>query len=210
MANKYLLRFLSDIIRLVSRSLNFFLRILEMVIAIPFSLPCIILGWVAILCDRYSEVSLLISRIPFYFGEYIRYYYYRATLKRVGRNVVFKYGSFCQYSSARIGDRVLIGYYSALGEVCMGDDIVVGGFVNFLSGTNQHSYEDPSKPIRSQETQGRKIIIIGSDVWIGSNAVIAANVGDRCVIGTGSILVHDAESQCIYAGNPARLVKRIL
>lgn len=178
-------------------------------LALPFAVFFIIIGRLAIILDAYSEVSLIAARIPFLFGERVRYFYYKATIKRLGRNVVFKYGSFCQYSSACIGDRVLIGYYNALGEVYMGDDIVVGGFVNFISGTTQHSFDDQSQTISAQKSPGRTMITIGSDVWIGSNSVIAASVRKRCVIGTGSVLVREAEDHSIYAGNPARLIKKI-
>ena len=183
---------------------------LAVLLACPAALFFILMGLLAIFIGRYAEVSILISRIPFYFGEYIRYLYYKITLKHVGRHVVFKYGSFCQYTNTRIGDRVLIGYFCALGEVSMGDDIVVGGFVNFLSGRTQHSYSDPSQPISSQKAPGRYMINIGSDVWIGSNSIIAANVGHRCVIGAGSVLMHNTEEGGVYVGNPARFVKKII
>lgn len=179
------------------------------VLAFPFALLFIVMGKLSIYFNAYSEVSLIASRIPFLFGQRIRFFYYKATLKHLGKQVVFKYGSFCQYHSASIGDRVLIGYFNALGEVEMGNDIVIGGFVNFISGTNQHSFEDETKTISSQKALGRNMITVGSDVWIGSNAVVAANVGRRCVIGAGSVLVKEAEDQSIYAGNPARLIKKL-
>lgn len=53
--------------------------------------------------------------------------------------------------------------------------------------------------------------IIGDNVTIGSNVVIIGNVtiGNNCVIGAGSVVVKDVESNCIVAGNPARVVKII-
>jgi acetyltransferase-like isoleucine patch superfamily enzyme len=196
-------------IKLLAHALGLGFRFLECMLALPTAVLFIILGRLAVLCDRYAEVSLIVSKIPLRFGEYVRYLYYKFTLNKLGNNVVFKYGCFCQYNNARIGSEVLIGYYTALGEVDIGDGVVIGGFVNFLSGTTQHSFADPSKPICSQEAPGRKMISIGTDVWIGSNAVIAANVGHRCVIGAGCVLVREAESNSIYVGNPARLVKNI-
>jgi len=142
-------------------------------------------------------------------GQKIRYFYYKATLKKMGKNVVFMYGSFCQYPNAIIGDRVLFGYYNTIGEINMGNDIIIGGFVNFLSGTKQHSFQDENQSIANQKAVGREVITIGSDVWIGSNSVIAANVGTRCIVGAGSVLVKSAENKGIYAGNPAKLIKQI-
>ena len=183
-------------------------RILEYCLAIPLTVLLVIIGRLAAYYDRYAEVSIIASKIPLRMGEYVRYQYYKHTLKHVGKAVVFKYGSFCQYRSAQIGSNVLIGFYTAIGEVNIGDNVITGGFVNFLSGTGQHSYADPSKPIRLQQSSGRKTITIGTDVWIGSNAVIAANVGDRCVVGAGSVLVREADSHSIYAGNPARIINK--
>ena len=53
------------------------------------------------------------------------------------------------------------------------------------------------------------MITIGSDVWIGSNCVVSANIGSRCVIGSGSIVVKDVPDHSIFAGNPARLIRAL-
>ena len=53
--------------------------------------------------------------------------------------------------------------------------------------------------------------VIGNDVIIYSNAVIAGKVhiGDRSVIGAGSIVLKDVPEGSVVAGNPARVVSRI-
>jgi virginiamycin A acetyltransferase len=179
------------------------------VFALPPALFFIIFGWIAIMLNAYKDVSILVSRIPFVYGQRIRYFYYKATLKSLGSNVIFNYGTFCQYRNTIIGNRVLFGFFNTIGEVHMGDDIVIGGYVNFISGTNQHSYENPNEKISNQQAQGRRMISIGSDIWIGSNAIIASDIGTRCVIGAGSLLVKPAESFGVYGGNPAKLLKKI-
>jgi acetyltransferase-like isoleucine patch superfamily enzyme len=179
------------------------------VIALPLALIFICFGWIAIVTRAYTEVSILASRIPFMFGQRVRYYYYKATLKSLGSNVVFKYGTYCQYPNAIIGNRILFGYFNTIGEVHTGDDIVIGGYVNFLSGTSQHSFQNRNEKIINQKGFGRKMITIGSDVWIGSNSIIASDVGERCVIGAGSLLVKPAKSFGVYGGNPAKLLKNI-
>jgi len=51
---------------------------------------------------------------------------------------------------------------------------------------------------------------IGSDVWIGANAVILGGVtiGDGAVIAAGAVVSRDVEPGFIVAGNPAVAVKK--
>ncbi|MBD5270819.1 MAG: acyltransferase [Bacteroides sp.] len=51
---------------------------------------------------------------------------------------------------------------------------------------------------------------IGTRCFIGINAVIMSGVsiGDNCVIGAGAIVTKDAPSNCILAGNPARIIRK--
>ena len=52
--------------------------------------------------------------------------------------------------------------------------------------------------------------IIGNDVWIGTHSLIKAGVsiGDGAVIGMGSVVTHDVGPYEIWAGNPARMIRR--
>lgn len=47
---------------------------------------------------------------------------------------------------------------------------------------------------------------IGSDVWIGDNAVVlqGVTVGDGAIIGAGSVVTKDVDSFSIVVGNPGR------
>jgi acetyltransferase-like isoleucine patch superfamily enzyme len=49
------------------------------------------------------------------------------------------------------------------------------------------------------------------DVWVGANAVILSGriIGDRAVIGAGSIITHDAEPGSVVRGNPARSLREL-
>lgn len=53
-------------------------------------------------------------------------------------------------------------------------------------------------------------IIIGNDVWIGSGAVIMSGVtiGDGAVIGARSVITKDVPPYSIFAGNPAKLIRK--
>lgn len=53
-------------------------------------------------------------------------------------------------------------------------------------------------------------ICIGNRVFIGMNTLIvnSVNIEDSTVIGAGSIVKHDVPSGEIWAGNPARFIKK--
>ncbi len=160
------------------------------------------------MADRFSDFSILLGYMPFYFGEYVRYIYYRVFLKNVGWGTVFKFGSFVQYRESSIGYRCLTGYFNAVGLVEIGDDVLCGGYINFTSGLRQHSFNNPDLPF-NKHPGSRTCINIGSDVWIGNNCVICANIGNRVVNGAGSTVVTDCIDKTVYAGNPAKMLKEI-
>lgn len=56
-----------------------------------------------------------------------------------------------------------------------------------------------------------KPIVIGDGVWVGARVTIlpGVTVGDGAVIGAGAVVVSDCEADCIYAGVPARKLRKI-
>ncbi len=55
-----------------------------------------------------------------------------------------------------------------------------------------------------------KSIKIGNNVWVGRDVIIlkGVTIGDNVVIGAGSIVTKDISSNCIAAGNPAKIIKK--
>jgi acetyltransferase-like isoleucine patch superfamily enzyme len=158
--------------------------------------------------NRYIDVAVLLAYLPFKWGEYVRYYFYRITLESVGSNCIFKFGSFCNYRNTKIGHDVFVGFYTILSEVTIGNNVLLGGRVFQLSGGHQHSYDDSKKPINQQAAR-RTRINIGDDVWVGSSAIIMADIGSKCVVGAGTVVTKKVEDGTVVVGNPARLLKRI-
>lgn len=104
--------------------------------------------------------------------------------------------------------------------------ILIGSFcsiaenVTFFNGSNHNVKWISTYPFRIMfnmegkyddghpSTKGN--IIIGNDVWIASNVTILSGVeiGDGAVIGANSLVTRNIEPYSVYAGNPARFVKK--
>ena len=54
-------------------------------------------------------------------------------------------------------------------------------------------------------------IIIGNNVYIGSNALVlpGITIGDNVIIGAGAIVTHDIPSNVVAIGIPAKPIKTI-
>lgn len=109
-----------------------------------------------------------------------------------------------------IGDHCVIGignWMQGSGRIVIGDDVIIGPYTSIVS-TN-HKYDNADIPVAKQPLEIGEVII-GNDVWIGANAVIATNVtiGSHSIIGANSFVNKNVPPYSIVAGTPARLIKK--
>lgn len=64
--------------------------------------------------------------------------------------------------------------------------------------------------LSQNEYQEYKKTVIGNDVWIGAKCLVKGGVtiGDGAVIGMGSVVTKDVPPYEIWAGNPARFIRK--
>lgn len=84
--------------------------------------------------------------------------------------------------------------------------IKIGNDVTITSGTKilTHFYDSSTGSYRIGSVN------IGDGVFIGMNTLIinSVNIGNNAVIGAGSIVICDIPANEIWAGNPARYIKK--
>lgn len=87
---------------------------------------------------------------------------------------------------------------------------------NVLIGSGCVICDSDAHPIHPSERQNHELtksspIIIGNDVFIGARSIIlkGVTIGEGAVIGAGSVVTKDVPSMCVYAGNPAILIKKM-
>ena len=108
----------------------------------------------------------------------------------------------------------------------LGEQVFVNAGCTFLDGAyitiGDYTLIGPDvriyTPHHPMDYQARRLpqeyaypVTIGRDCWIGGGTVICPGVriGDRVVIGAGSVVVNDLPDDCMAAGNPA-VVKKYL
>ena len=110
----------------------------------------------------------------------------------------------CDYgTNIYLGEKVYFNFDCVILDVCevrIGNNVFIGPGVHIYAAT--HPLDASLR--RTQEFG--KPITIGDDVWIGGKAVICPGVtiGDRSVIGAGSVVTKDVPTDVVVAGNPAK------
>ena len=129
----------------------------------------------------------------------------------LGRRSVVE--SYCCINNA-VGD-VTIGDYTRIGIHCtLIGPVCIGNHVNLAQGITvtalNHNFEDSSKRIDEQGVS-TKPVVIGDDVWIGTNAVIlpGVTIGSHCVVAAGAVVTKDVPDHTLVGGVPAKVIKNI-
>jgi acetyltransferase-like isoleucine patch superfamily enzyme len=101
--------------------------------------------------------------------------------------------------------------FSTRSSITIGNNVMIGGNVRIFDH-NYHSLDFLKRRNLSEDQSDckRAPVVIGNDVFIGTNAIIlkGVTIGDRSIVGAGSVVVSSIPSDEIWAGNPAVCVSR--
>jgi virginiamycin A acetyltransferase len=150
----------------------------------------------------------LLSLVPGLAGQYLR----RAFLARVlkggcASSAAIEFGTLFSQVDARIDEHVYVGPRCHLGHVHLERDVLLAAGVHIPSGPHSHG-TDLSAPIHDQPGALR-VVRIGAGAWIGSNAVVMADVGRNTIVGAGAVVTRPLPERVVAAGVPARVVRRL-
>lgn len=90
------------------------------------------------------------------------------------------------------------------GGVVIGDDCLIGH--NTVLTTLNHDLD----PTRRADMHPAPIVI-GANVWIGSNAAVlpGVTIGDNAVVAAASVVTKDVPTDTVVVGSPARVVRSV-
>lgn len=91
-------------------------------------------------------------------------------------------------------------------KIIIGNNVMFGPNVGIYTSGRPFSVKENNVPDYTSP------VTIEDDVWIGGNVIILAGVtiGKNAMIGAGSIVVNDIPADTIAAGNPAKVIKKII
>lgn len=116
---------------------------------------------------------------------------------------------FCDYgTNIEVGERVFFNFNCTVLDVCK---VTIGAYSQFGSGVQILTPLHPLDHTLRREQEYGAPVTIGSDVWVGSGAMIlpGVTVGARTVIGAGSVVTRSLPADVLAVGNPCRVLREI-
>lgn len=118
-----------------------------------------------------------------------------------------------------IGDNVGISGATiyARNRIEIGENTCIGGNVKILDN-DFHPIDAVTRNKLFKDSNGgdsnlvpTKPIQIGKNCFIGCNSIILKGtvLGDGCVVGAGAVVAGKFEDNCVIAGNPAKVIKKL-
>jgi maltose O-acetyltransferase len=116
---------------------------------------------------------------------------------------------YCDYgANIELGERVFFNFNCVVLDVCR---VTIGDFTLFGPAVQVYTATHPFDAALRRSRENGRPIAVGSDVWVGGGAILCpgVRVGDRAVIGAGSVVTRDIPPDVFAAGNPCRVIRAI-
>jgi len=118
---------------------------------------------------------------------------------------------YCDYgTNITLGSKVYFNFNCVILDVLpvvIGDNTLFGPAVQIYTATHPLDADE-----RRSGLEAGKPVTIGKDVWVGGGAIICPGVtiGDRSVIGAGSVVTKSIPADVVAAGNPCRVIRSLV
>ena len=117
---------------------------------------------------------------------------------------------YCDYgTNIHLGTRVYFNFNCIVLDVM---EVVIGSRTLFGPNVQIYTATHPIDHVqRASGLEYARPVRIGDDVWVGGSAVVCpgVSIGDRSVIGAGSVVTKEIPSDVFAAGNPCKIIRSL-
>jgi acetyltransferase-like isoleucine patch superfamily enzyme len=157
----------------------------------------------------------------------------RGDFLKIGKNVVFEKGTLVFHpENIEIGENVYIGHYTILkgyfkNRMVIGDQTWIGqqSFLHSAGGlrigravgigpkvtilTSQHQPDQIDVPVYFSPVEFAEVVLEdGCDIGAGTVILPGTRIGESSIIGAGSVVTKDVPPYEVWAGVPARRLRK--
>ena len=122
-----------------------------------------------------------------------------------------KIGTFVEIQKgARIGARCKVSSHTFICEgVTLEDEVFIGHSVTFINDRFPRSTNSDGKLQTEADWKcDRTTVRRGASVGSGATILCGVTIGERSIVGAGSMVTKDVPDGSVVAGNPARILRR--
>ena len=122
-------------------------------------------------------------------------------------------GAFVEIQkNANIGKNVKVSSHTFICEgVTIEDDVFVGHNVSFINDKYPRATTESGAPQSEADWSVIKTVVKrGASIGTSSTILCGITIGENAVIGAGSVVTHDVPANAIVAGNPARMMRKVV
>lgn len=134
----------------------------------------------------------------------------RSMLGEVRGRLLIEQPFYCDYGyNITVGDNFYANFNLVIldeAPVTFGDNVFIAPNCGFYTAGHPIDAAD-----RNRGLEYARPIKVGDSVWIGAHVCVlpGVTIGDNCVIGAGSVVVHDIPANSVAVGNPCKVVKNL-
>ena len=122
-------------------------------------------------------------------------------------------GAFVEIQkNASIGKNVKVSSHTFICEgVTIEDDVFVGHNVSFINDKYPRATTEGGTPQTEADWSVIKTVVKrGASIGTSSTILCGITIGENAVVGAGSVVTHDVPANAIVAGNPARMMRKVV
>lgn len=161
------------------------------------------------------------EKLSFYIAKFIKNYLHISAIRnsKIDKKAYICAGA--ELNSVNIDRYSYVGHNTHINNCDIGafcsiaGDVVIGGSSHPIEWVSTSPVFHTKKNALNTSFSSNRYAtlaktVIGNDVWIASHAMVkgGVSIGDGAVIGMGSIVTKDIPPYEVWAGNPAKMIRK--